>query len=248
MTTVGKQLLDSHLVRNLLERLLGIANREWNQNAARPRRNLVDVEPEPFREQHDLRWNRRHGVVIVLSQEAEINLGKGVNRGHAAESENAFPRAYQNGIIGPVSGELEPEIGLYRGADIRGAAVIDGPAAVLVLMAENLPRRLLKALFIARSQQRMQENVIGFEGGVGFEFAAPEAFRLLAGKKKSARAIHCGSYAAGDVVDFSKDHLHWATGGFVHSLPIPRRRKSGRAQPESQPRSPAAVRNGRFPP
>ena len=35
---------------NFLQRLLGIANGQRNQNGARPRRDFVDVEPEPVRE------------------------------------------------------------------------------------------------------------------------------------------------------------------------------------------------------
>ncbi len=54
--------------------------------------------------------------------------------------------------------------------------MIDRPAAVFVLVAENLAHALLRTLVGARAQHLMQEDVVGFEGGVGFELAAPVAF------------------------------------------------------------------------
>ena len=55
-------------VRNFLERLLGVSDRQRHQNGARPRRNLIDVEPEPVGKQHDLRRNRRNRVLVVLAR------------------------------------------------------------------------------------------------------------------------------------------------------------------------------------
>ena len=51
----------------------------------------------------------------------------------------------QCGMVGLVSRELEAEIGFHRRADVRRAAVVDGPAAVFILMAEDVVRALLEA-------------------------------------------------------------------------------------------------------
>src|SRR5436305_541073 len=68
--------VDAHLVWNFFEWLFRIDNRERNQNGARPRRNFVDVEPEPVGEKNDLWRDRGDSVVIVLTQEAEINFSE----------------------------------------------------------------------------------------------------------------------------------------------------------------------------
>src|SRR5207237_9302059 len=72
-----EQLCHAHFVGNLLQRLLGIANRQRHQDGPRPGRNLVDVEPEPIGKKNDLGWDRRNGVVVILAQETEINLSEG---------------------------------------------------------------------------------------------------------------------------------------------------------------------------
>ena len=91
-------------------------------------------------------------------------------------------------MIGLVSRQLQAEISLDRCADIRWAAVINPPAAVFILMAENVVGALLKALRIAGAKQRVQQNVVGLERGVGFEFAAPVAVLVLLGEKPIAAA------------------------------------------------------------
>ena len=54
-------------------------------------------------------------------------------------------------------------------------------------MAQNPVRRLLKALLIPRPQQRVQQNVIRLERGIGFELAAPVPFLMLLRKQKLPR-------------------------------------------------------------
>ena len=40
---------------------------------------------------------------------------------------------------------------------------------------------------VAGFEQRVQEDVVGFEHGIGFQFAAPEAVGMLKGEKVFAR-------------------------------------------------------------
>src|SRR6185503_8922488 len=98
----------------------------------------VDVEPEPVGEENYLGRNRRNGVVIVLAEETKINLGEGVDLGDAAKLKNLCFCPLQRWMLWLISGELEAEIRLDRRADVRRGAVIDGPAAVFVLMSKNV--------------------------------------------------------------------------------------------------------------
>src|SRR5258706_11151991 len=107
LTAAHEKLIDGHLVGNLLERLLGISDRKWDQDGARPRRDLVNVEPEPIGKEHYLGRDCRHSVVRVLTEETEVKLGKSVDLGDPAEFEDLFVGADQDWIICGPSRELQ---------------------------------------------------------------------------------------------------------------------------------------------
>ena len=86
-------------------------------------------------------------------------------------------------MIGGVAGQLQAEIGFHRRADVGGPGREDAPAAVFVLVLEDVVGGFLKALRIAGAEQRVQQDVIGFESGIGFELAAPVAVLVLLGEK-----------------------------------------------------------------
>ena len=177
-----KQFLDPHLIWNLLERLLGITHGKRHQNGPRPRGNLVDIEPEPVRKQHDLRGYRRHRVIVILAEEAQVNLGERIYLGDAAQIQNLGARAYQCRMVGFVAAKLEAKISLHRSADIRRACGINAPSAVFVLISQDVVSTFSKALRISRSQQRVQQNVIRLKRGIRLELAAPVAFFVLLGE------------------------------------------------------------------
>ena len=215
-----EQLFHAHFVGNLLEWLLGVADRKRHQDSARPRRNFVDIEPEPVRKQHDLRRNRGHRVVIVLPEETEIDLGKCIDFGHAAHLENLLAGARQRGVIRSESSQFQSEIRLHRSADVRGPGGVDAPASIFILVVQDVASRLVKAFLAARAEQRMQQDVIGFEGGVGFQFSAPVTLVMLLREKILARCIDGYCDPASQVVDLSKSHLRRSGrtlgGGFFH--------------------------------
>ena len=74
-------------------------------------------------------------------------------------------------------------------------------------MLQNVARSLGHALGIAGSQQNVQHDVVGFEGGVGFQLAAPVALFVLLGEQAVARAVNGRSHAADQIVNFSEAHL-----------------------------------------
>ena len=117
-------------------------------------------------------------------------------------------------MIGGVTRQLQPEVAFDRGADIGWALVVDAPSAILVLVLQNVACRFGQALGIARPQQNMQHDVVGFEGGIGFQFAAPVAFFMLLGEQAVAGAINGRSHPADQIINFSEAHLrHRRRGG-----------------------------------
>src|SRR5436305_6991393 len=107
-------------------------------------------------------------------------------------------------MIGFVTHQLQAEVSFDRRADVRWPAVINRPAAVFILIAKNVVSALLIALGITGTEQSVQQNVVGFERGIGFKFPAPIAVLVLLRKQAiTARANRC-SYAAGEILNFSE--------------------------------------------
>ena len=157
-----------------------------------------------------------------MPEEAEINLGEGVNFGRSTHFQNLVARANHSGMVELVSSQLQPEISLNRGADIRGSSGVNTPSAVLILMLQNITLRFLESLTIARAEQRVQKDVIRFQCGIGFQFAAPVALFVLIRKKELASTIDGGSNPAGEVINFAETHLRRSRrirrrGGIVHN-------------------------------
>ena len=94
-----KQLIDPIFGSQLLEGLLGIGDRKRHQDGPRPGRDLVDVEVAPIGKEDELRRNGRHGVVFVLAEETEIDLGEGITFNHAAMLENPLPGMHHDRVL-----------------------------------------------------------------------------------------------------------------------------------------------------
>ena len=63
--------------------------------------------------------------------------------------------------------ELGRGVALDRERDVAGPAGIDAPTAVVVLIAHHLRAGALEPAGIAALEQRVQEDVVGFEHRVG---------------------------------------------------------------------------------
>ena len=177
-----EELVDAVFPGNLLVWLLGVDDGQRHKDGPRPRRDFVNVEVEPVGKENDLRRDGRDGIVVVLAQRAEVHLGEGVARHHAAMSQNPLAALRQARIVGPDAHELGREIALHRERDVARAAGIEAPASVVVLVAHHLAAGALQTARIAALEQGVEEDVVGLEHRIGFEFAAPVAVRMLPGQ------------------------------------------------------------------
>src|SRR5262249_20843220 len=150
-----------------------------NQDAARPRRDLIQIEVEPVWKENNLGRYRWHCIVVVLSERTEINLGKGVAFNDATIGQNPLARLDQSRMILRPAHQLQRQIRLYTVTDIGRTARIETPATIFVLMPENLVDRAFHLAGIPGSKQRVHEDVVSLEHDVGFEFTAPVAVRVL---------------------------------------------------------------------
>src|SRR5262249_45231131 len=125
--------------------------------------------------------------------------------------------------IALVARQLQPEVRLHRGADVRGPAGINAPATILVLALKDIACCLLEPLLVCRPQQGMQQNVVGFQRGIRFKFATPVAFFMLLGKEKSSRRVGRSRYPAGQVINLAETQLRCghrskSGGGIIHTV------------------------------
>ena len=164
---------------NSLEGLFSVHDGQRNQNRPRPRGNLINVEVEPLGKENNLRRNGGHRVVVVLAQRAEIHLGEGVAGNRAAVGQNPFAALGEAGIVAADAHQLGRGVALDREREVTRSAGIDAPTAVLVLVAHHLRERATKPARIAAFQKCVQEDVVGFEHRVGFEFPVPIAVWVL---------------------------------------------------------------------
>src|SRR5208283_2735734 len=83
-----------------------------------------------------------------------------------------------------------------------------------------------KALLAARPKQHMEQDVIGFEGGIGFQLSTPVPFWVLLREKVFASRIGGHGDPALQVVNLPKSHLRrrgrnrfrTTGGGFFHHV------------------------------
>ena len=91
--------------------------------------------------------------------------------------------------INGVTGEFQSEIGFAGGVQFGGATGINAPATVGELAATNVGGKLGDAIGIGLAEYEEVIDVVGFEGGVGFEFAEPVAFFGLEGQEVVCAAL-----------------------------------------------------------
>ena len=111
------------------------------------------------------------------------------------------------GMIRRESSQLQPEVGFHRSADVGWTAGVDAPTAICILVVQDVASGLVEAFLVARAEQRMEQDVIGFEGGIGFQFSAPVTLFVLLREKIVAGRIDGDRDPAAQVVNLSKSHL-----------------------------------------
>src|SRR5438067_575735 len=109
-----------------------------------------------------------------------------------------------------VPGQLEPKVSLDRCADVRRSAFIDRPSTIFVLAIQDIPSRLLNTRGIARGQERVQQDVVGLERGIGAQFTAPISFLILNREQISTGTVHGDGHTGLQIVNLAKQHLRGA--------------------------------------
>ena len=168
---------------------------ERHHDGAGPGRHLVqEIEGQ----QHH--FGRDAGAILarVEVEEAEVDLDVAVGRLDAAQFQDAGAQARHAGVVDGDARQFQGEVGLDGGADFRRSAGVDVQTAVGKLTIENCARGLLDErtrlgfpdAVLGRIQPELEQDVIGFEGGVGAQFGAPVAVALLQTGQPAGGAAH----------------------------------------------------------
>ena len=172
-TGIAEELVDAHRFAQFPIRLMGVKDREGNDDSASPGGHFVDVDRKPGWEQHQLRGNGGRHLPNHGTHQSEIKSGVGVRGFEAAELQHTGTSTLHVRLIGAVAGKLEGKISFDRGIEFGGTAEINIPAAVRQLALANIIGELAYTLGIGFIQDMQIENIVGFQSGVGLELANP---------------------------------------------------------------------------
>src|SRR5439155_3309207 len=132
-------------------RLQRAADRQRDESAARPAREVVDRERRARRHQDQLDRDRRDALPRPLAEQGEEALREDPRLRDAALAADVVA-----GILARVdTGELQRRIGLDRRREVRRAFEPDRPGAVVALPREQLVRDLAVVLSRARVEDVM---------------------------------------------------------------------------------------------
>jgi hypothetical protein len=160
-------------------RLKMIDDGERHEHGSRPVAHVPEIHMEPFADEQDFAGNCRHVFPGEQANQGEIQLGKRVHPGHAAEVQRHFARAQHAGIGDRDTGEFQGEVRLDGGIYFRGAAVINIPAAIRKLHGEDVVHRFALPFRVHFAVPVVIRQHVGNEGGIDHQFAHPITFLML---------------------------------------------------------------------
>ena len=118
-----KKLVDAHALGVARLRLLRHQHQQRDDDGAAPIRDLVEMEREPFRQQHDLDRHHRHGAPGDESEQRQHDPREHVGTRGAAAGEHRLARATHVLRLDRIADHLEREISLDGRADIQIAVL-----------------------------------------------------------------------------------------------------------------------------
>src|SRR4051812_5182714 len=161
------------------------ADRERDEGAARPAREVVDRERRARREQRELDRDRDDSPPGPLAEEREEALREDSRLQDPALGPDVVARL----LARLNSRELERGVGLHRGREIRGPLEPDRPGAVVSLTRQQLVRDLAVEVGRAQGEDVVPEEVLRDHRRVRLELADPPAARVLELEQAAGRAL-----------------------------------------------------------
>ena len=188
----GEQLADVHAARVGGARLQRHQHQQRHDHRARPVGHLGEVEEEPLRQQHDLHWHGGDGAPGHLAKQGKLDAGEHVGSLGAAGGQDRCPRARHVRCLRAVAEALKREVGLHAGGKVEGAIVEQRPAAVRALYLQQIHADARLQGRIDPVEIVLEQDVLGRDGGVGFQLETPVTVRVLPPAQRVRRTLDAG--------------------------------------------------------
>ncbi len=185
----GEQFRDRDAARIGGARLQSLQHEKGHEHRARPIGDLVEMEGEPARQQHDLDRHGRNAAPRYRAVQRQQEAREDVALRRAAMGEDGFARAAHVRRLGIVADHLERKIGLDAGADIERARVEDRPSAVIALDSPEINGDQALELEIGLFAAKMPEqHILRRDRRVGLELETPMAVLALTSEQRLRRS------------------------------------------------------------
>ena len=170
-------------------------NREGHHRLARPAPEVVDVERDPWWEQHQFRGQDRQALPGPLAEESQPDPREDTTRPNSPGRSNERRGAFHVRCLDRVSRQPQRHVRLSGGREISGTAEIGTPGSVLSLARADPPRRRSRLLRGPDAEELAEEKVLGVHRDIGLQFALPPTLRVLFSAQRTGRslqAVRCG--------------------------------------------------------
>ena len=147
------------------------------------------MEGKPAGQEHDFDRHGRHAApgngLVKRKQEA----GEDIALRRAAVAENRFARTAHVRRVGIIANHLQRKVRLDARAHVERACVDERPAAMIALNAPKIDGDQTLEFEIGLFAAKMPEqNIFGWNRGVGLEFETPMAVVVLTRQQRFRRA------------------------------------------------------------
>ena len=159
---------------------VGVDHGERHHGLAGPASEVVNVEGDRRREQHELGGDDRKAVPRPLAEKGQPDPGEDPAGPDAALLADVRRGAAHVGSVGRIARQTEGHVRLNGRREIRGAAEEVGPGPVVALAGADPARGGGRLLLRADAQELAQEEVLRVHGDVRLQLAFPPALLSLA--------------------------------------------------------------------
>ena len=180
--------MELHVGRKVACGLVVIEDCQRRDDRAAPRRHLVEVKKEPFREEEDFRRDGGQVLPRKLAEKGQIELSIRIDLRNTAEAEDIRAGLPHPRGVGRVSSELERKVGFHGGVDFARATDKNIPSAVGELAATDMGRAFALQGFVHLPKPMHVDDVVAAQSGIGEKLTLPVAVRSLEAKQISLSA------------------------------------------------------------
>ncbi len=161
---------------------------ERHHNGASPGGHFVNVEVGARAEQDQFRRDAGDLVPVIEPEKAQVDTGVAIGLLDPPQLQNAATGRLHMGLLRGGPRQLQREVRFHRRAQVVRTTGIDAPAARASLALADVAGRFLYPVpglgspGLARCwgiHPKLKQNVVGLQGGVGFELPVPVTLGTL---------------------------------------------------------------------